>query len=309
MTKTSVPIVFFGSGPVAAKSLQLLVADFSIEAIVTKPRAPHHKGSVPVLELAEERGLPTYTVSSKKELDALVSTRPFQAEVAILIDFGIIVSQAAIDYFPFGIINSHFSLLPQWRGADPLTFSILSGQQQTGVSLMLLSAAMDEGPLLAQTPYDMPPTMTTPELTDILIEASYEALKHIVPQYMQHTIDPAPQENVTLADSTIPTYSRKLTKQDSILDWSKPAIALEREIRAFIEWPKSRATLNGIDVIITKAHVVDKSGKPGTTTIIEKLPAIFCGEQALAIDAIKPAGKKEMTGEGFLAGYKHTFLG
>ena len=309
MNKTSKTIVFFGSGPVAAKSLRLLAEHCTIEAVITKPRAPHHRGDVPVLTEAEALGLPVFTATDKRSLNELFASRPVKSTLGVLIDFGIIVSQQIIDYFPLGIINSHFSLLPEWRGADPLTFSILSGQKETGVSLMLLTAGMDEGPLLAQTPYTIPKDMTTPQLTDELIELSDWSLKHILPLWFDDATTAMPQEEVTQAKSSEPTYSRKLSKQDSILDWNKPAALLEREIRAFAGWPKSRAMLNGLEVVITKAHVADLSGKPSMTDVVDKQPLVYCGEQALVIDQIKPAGKQEMTGEAFLAGYKQTFLG
>src|SRR5688572_6060471 len=113
MTKMSEPIVFFGSGPVAAKSLQLLSKEFKIEAVITKPRPAHHRGEVPVLAAAEELGLTVKTASTKNELDALFSSHEFNSRVGLLIDFGIIVSSKVINYFSLGIVNSHFSVLPQ----------------------------------------------------------------------------------------------------------------------------------------------------------------------------------------------------
>lgn len=311
MKKTSEPIVFFGSGPVAAKSLRLLIPEFHIEAVVTKPRPAHHKGSVPVLELAEKLKIPVKTVENKATLDALIAKRPFGSRLGILIDFGIIVSQKAIDYFSLGIVNSHFSLLPQWRGADPISFSILSGQNQTGVSLMLLVEKMDEGPILAQGVYDLEANETTQSLTTHLVKLSAALLHDSLPKYLSGEITPCSQEAVAAMLTPPPqtSYSRKLTKEDGQLDWSKPAVQLEREIRAFIEWPKSRTTIRGIDIVITKAHVVKTSGRPGTTEVCEKLPIVHCGENALALDRLKPAGKQEMTGEGFLAGYRQVFLG
>lgn len=300
MTKKSEPIVFFGSGPVAAESLSLLAQDFIIEAVVTKPRPPHHRGDVPVLRTAEVLGLPTYTAANRRELNECIESQHFKSRLAILIDFGIIVSQDVINYFPLGIINSHFSLLPEWRGADPITFSILSGQKQTGVSLMLLTAGMDEGPILAYAPYDLLPQITTPELTNDLIELSYKQLRVVVPEYLAGHILPKPQD-----PAKEPTYSRKLSKEDGILDWRKPAQQLEREVRAFIEWPKSHATLGTIPVIVTGTHISQAQGVTGTVTIIDKKPAVHCGRQTLVIDMLKPAGKQEMTGEAFLAGYKH----
>lgn len=254
MTKTSPTIVFFGSGPVAAKSLQLLAQNFEIEAVVTKPST--------VREMVDAfPGGCVYSVNTRQELDNLLASEPFQSQIGILIDFGIIVSQTVIDYFPKGIVNSHFSLLPQWRGADPITFAILSGQKQTGVSLMLLVEAMDEGPLLAQTPYDIKPDETTPSLTAALIELSDQTLKKTLPLWFRGEIQAAPQETTSLYKGK-PSYSRKLTKQDGIIDWKKPAEQIEREIRAFIEWPKSRTSINSLDVVITSSKVVKKQIEP-----------------------------------------------
>lgn len=297
-------IVFFGSGPVAAESLKLLNKSFTIEAAVTKPRPEHHKGSVPVLDVANELGIPVHTVQNKLQLKELASQHSLHSTIAVLIDFGIIVPQSVIDYFPLGIINSHFSLLPEWRGADPITFSVLSGQKATGVSLMMLVAGMDEGPLLAQSPYTLPSTITSPELTTDLIDLSYRMLVEILPDYISGNIGAYPQDA-----SKEPTYSRKLLKNDSIVDWNKPAAQIEREVRAFANWPKTKASFGELELIITRSHVIDKSGKAGKATIIDKLPAVYCGEQALCLDSVKPAGKQEMTGDSFLAGYKQVFLG
>lgn len=303
MTKTSNPILFFGSGPVAAKSLRLLADNFPIEAVITKPRPPHHKGSVPVLEAATDLGLKTITAANKRDLDKIFNNETtFKSDLAILIDFGIIVSQTLIDYFRLGIINSHFSLLPQWRGADPITFSVLSGQKETGVSLMLLTAGMDEGPLLGYAPYTLPDDITTPQLTEDLIRVSNELIKVIVPKYIAGEVQAAPQD-----PSITPTYSRKLTKADGHIDWRKPAAVIEREIRAYAEWPKSWTQLGNLDVIITKAHVTVAKGIPGKIEISNKELLVHCAQQSLAIDKLKPAGKKEMTGESFIAGYKHLF--
>jgi methionyl-tRNA formyltransferase len=300
MKQTSETIVFFGSGPVAAESLRLLVQHCTVEAVITKPRAPHHRGPVPVLELAEELSLPICTAENRKQLNELFEDARFKSRVGVLIDYGIIISQSIINYFPLGIINSHFSVLPEWRGADPITFSILSGQEQTGVSIMLLTAGMDEGPLLGFGEYDLPANITTPELTDDLIQLSDALLQHELPRYLEGEAHIVPQD-VTGREVS---YSRKLTKDDGILDWTKPARVLEREIRAFIEWPKSRGALGKMDVIITKAHVADETGTPGGVTVTDKLPVVYCGEQALVLDRLKPAGKQEMTGQAFLAGYK-----
>ncbi len=293
-----IPVVFFGSGPVAARSLELLLPDFDVIAVVTKPKPPHHKGDFPVITTAEKAGLPFFTVSNRRELSELITAEPFRTKVAILIDFGIIVGQDIIDYFPKGIINSHFSLLPQWRGADPITFAILSGQRKTGVSLMLIDEGMDTGKIIRQKSLAIQPDDTTPSLTERLIGLSHELLKHDVGTYLAGTL---PARNQPHPDRA--TYSRKLTKEDGILDFSKPAEILEREIRAFIEWPKSRTKLADIDVIITSASVAEHRGNPGDFEIKNDQLIIFCTENALLIHRLKPAGKTEMSTQAFIAGY------
>lgn len=309
MNKLSKTVVFFGSGPVAAKALELLAQSFAIEAVITKPKPAHHKGSFPVLDIAEKLRVPVITAGNKQELSEVIGAHHFESQVAVLIDFGIIVSQDVIDAFPLGIVNSHFSLLPEWRGADPITFAILSGQKETGVSLMLLVEAMDEGPILSQGAYALPKNITTPELTDYLIRLSNALLADALPKYMKSELKPAPQEKVAemMNRSTEPTYSRKLTKEDGIIDWHKPAAQLEREIRAFLEWPKSHAAIGDQIVIITQAHVESGLGEPGTLWKQPKKLGYYTTHDILVIDKLKPAGKGEMTTEAFLAGYGSRF--
>ncbi len=304
MKKTSETIVFFGSGPVAAECLELLIEDFDIEAVITRPKPTHHRGDYPVLPVAAKHNLPTYTPDSKKALSELFAQTSFESRIGLVIDYGIIIQADVIESFPLGILNSHFSLLPQWRGADPLSFAILSGQKQTGVSLMRINEKMDEGPLLAQATYDIPDNMTTPELTDALIELSYYTLQEIIPLYLKEEIEPLPQEIGSVAEDPVVSYSRKLQKSDGVLDWRKPADVLEREIRAYTDWPKSRSTIAGKDVIITSANVIAESGEPGDVRIIDKQLVVYCGSDALQVTTLKPSGKHEMTGQAFLAGHQ-----
>lgn len=303
--KNPQPIIFFGTGPVAARSLELLLEHQIIEAVITKPKPEGHRGSFPVFEVANEYKLRVIEVASKTELSEKLASSDITAKVGVLIDFGIIVSQDVIDYFPFGIVNSHFSLLPQWRGADPITFSILSGQKETGVSLMLLVEAMDEGPLLAQSILELPSDITAPVLTGQLIQLSDKMLEQILPLYSEGEVQPAPQETVSIAPSKTATYSRKLTKQDGKVNWNKPAIEIEREVRAYQQWPKSYTKLANKAVEIITAKLSSYSGKPGAVVINNKEIHICCGQDSLQILELKPAGKKSMSAEAFLAGHSH----
>lgn len=306
-TKTSgkTPVVFFGSGPVSAKSLELLQKSFYIEAVVTKPTT-HDQMSV----VSGDSSI--YAVSNRKELDALIESKPFSSQVAILVDFGIIVSQKVIDSFPKGIINSHFSLLPQLRGADPISFAILEGLGKTGVSLMLLVEAMDEGPVIACGVYDLKGNETTPELTDRLILLSDALLKAELPKYISgetKCVDQSKIPELIPGHPHQPSYSRKLTKDDGTLDFTKPAERLEREIRAFIDWPKSRTTIAGKDVIITQAYTMPSIGAeqaPGDLTVVKESSqlGIATSDGTLWIEKLKPAGKREMSAGEFIRGYK-----
>lgn len=295
-------VVFFGSGPVAAKSLGLLQKHCEIEAVVTKPSTLKEMAAV-----AKE--IPIHSVSNGDELDALIENNSFKSRLGILIDFGIIVSRGVIDSFEKGIINSHFSLLPEWRGADPITFSILSGQTQTGVSLMLLVEAMDEGPILSFGIQDITSSMTEPELTHRLVLLSDGLLAVEIPRYLTGETKLMDQEDIgskmMLNYPKKPTYSRKLTKEDGILDFTKPADQLDREVRAFITWPKSRTTIANKDVVILRT-AVDSSvtGKRGNVfQTKDKKIGIFTSKGALIIEELKPAGKNAMTARAFLAGY------
>lgn len=296
-----IPIVFFGTGPVAAESLKLLLANFDVQAVVTKPKPAHHRGNFPVLDVATKNSLAVFTVSNKQELSDLIANKPFQTGLAILIDFGIIVGRDVIDYFPKGIVNSHFSLLPEWRGADPITFSILSGQKKTGVSLMLINESMDTGKLITSRVHQIEEHATTTQLTNQLILLSNQLLTEYLPGYLDGSLQPRSQPHPDRA-----TYSRKLTKKDGVLDFNKPARILECEIRAFSEWPKSRTTLNGLDIVITKAHVENASGTPGSYKTDKYSLLVFCGDgKALALEEVKPVGKQAMSIQGFLAGYQN----
>lgn len=296
----SAPVVFFGSGPVAAKSLRLLNEHRQIEAVITKSKASHHRGSVPVLETATELKIPVIEVGSKSELDEKLKNSNLQSKLGILIDFGIIVSNNVINYFPLGIINSHFSLLPEWRGADPITFAVLSGQKVTGVSLMLLVEKMDEGPLLAQANLDIDNTITTPILTDKLIHISDMLLKKNIDKYMNGTLITKPQDAKVKA-----TYSYKLAKENGIVDTSKTAIQIDREIRAYQGWPGSKFTFGNLETTITKAHVLECELRPGEIELSKNSLIIGCSKDGISIDSIKPAGKSEMPIASFIAGYRN----
>jgi methionyl-tRNA formyltransferase len=291
-------LIFFGSGPVGAKSLELLNKNFTIETVITKPKPLHHKGVTPVIEMADKLGIRVLTAENKSSLSTLIKETKFNSKIGVLIDFGIIVSQDVIDSFELGIVNSHFSLLPKWRGADPIRFSILSGDKKTGVSLMILDRGMDTGKLLMQKSIPLETDETEPSLTDKLIKLSDSMLKDALKQYKSEKLRPRAQPHPNRA-----TYSRKISKSDGLIDWDKPADDIEREIRAFVEWPKSRTNIGSVEVIISKAKVKNISGQVGKAVVKNNQLLIGCGQDSLLVLKLKPIGKQTMDSTEFIRGY------
>ncbi len=292
-------IVFFGSGPVAARCLVLLLQHCDVEAVITKTRPAHHKHDAPVISTAARHDIPVYTASAKAELSRLVTSLHFKSRVGILIDFGIIVKRQTIDAFELGIINSHFSLLPQLRGADPITFAILEGHHKTGVSLMCIDEGLDTGKLITYRSLHLAPHETAPTLTDRLVVLSDELLQKFLPRYLRGDVLPRQQPHPDRA-----TYTRKLTRADGIINWHEPAVLIERKIRAFQPWPRMHTQFGKLNVIITSASVVDTTtGDPSALYISAKSLTVQTGKGQLVINHLQPAGKKEMPIEAFLRGY------
>lgn len=298
MTDNKISIVFFGSGPVAASSLEGILNDFEIELVITKSRPPYHRQPAPVEELSANNGLEVAFANTKNEVDVILKNKVIKSQIGLIIDYGVIVSGLAIEKFPKGIINSHFSLLPRWRGADPITYCLLAGDSETGVSLMKIIPKLEEGPLIAQKKIPLDPKIDSIQLTKQLIGLSNGMLKEYIPKYMKGLLPALPQSDLNIS------YSHKIKKSDGVIDWQKPAAQIEREIRAYAGWPKSRTKLSQIDCIITEAEVSQKTGRPGDYEINGKKLLIFTSNGSISVNRIQPAGKKEMSIEEFLRGYE-----
>lgn len=292
MKDISRTIIFFGSGPVAYESLKFLIDIFDIEAVITKPKKSNFKETPMVEKLAMLNNLNLLFADSKKELNIIFKSTNFKSEIGILVDYGVIISQEVIDKFKLGIVNSHFSLLPEWRGADPITFSILSGQSKTGVSLMIIESKLDTGKIIAQKSLKLSLDETNVSLTKKLIDLSNQLLAHYIPLYLDGKIRPRQQSHPDRA-----TYSKKITKLDGKIDWSQPADKIDRQIRAYQGWPKSYTKLKDKAVIITKAHTVPRQ--------LDDRTAIECGDKNyLIIDELIPINGKKMSLKDFLNGLR-----
>jgi methionyl-tRNA formyltransferase len=219
-------------------------------------------------------------------------------DAGIVVAYGKLIPSVILEQFPKGLINIHASLLPRYRGASPIESAILAGDDATGVTLMRLDKGMDTGPTYDVAKLQLTGTETRPDLYAQLAELGSEHLSAKLTAILEGNIVPVPQ------DSTQATTVGLIRKQDGHIDWSQPAITIERQIRAYLDWPGSRTEITGTDATITAAHIHVADGPAGTAfkTPSSEL-AVYAGVGSLIIDRLKPAGKREMTGLEFLAGH------
>jgi methionyl-tRNA formyltransferase len=307
MKKMSETILFFGNERLAtgvstsAPTLRALIkSGYQIAAVVTNYEASQSRNArtLEVAEVAKEHNIPL--LLPKKLLDIKDQLKAYQATAAVLVAYGRIIPEEIIALFPKGIINIHPSLLPRHRGPTPIESAILSGDSKTGVSIMQLAKEMDAGPVFAQSELPLTGNETKPLLVESLLAIGQAMISELLPDILSGAIVALPQDNAQA------TFDQLISKNDGIIDWHKPAVQLEREVRAYLEWPKSRTILGSTEVIITRSAIVDKTGTPGTVVAEERQLVVYSGEQALQILSLKPAGKQEMSAEAFLSGYGKT---
>jgi methionyl-tRNA formyltransferase len=281
----------------------LIESGYTIVAVVSHHSESKSRNQRPleVATIAEKHNIPLYLPDKPSEITFELSE--LKPDIAVLVAYGRIINQTVIDIFPDGIINIHPSLLPQYRGPTPIESVILNGDSKTGVSIMKLSAGMDDGPVYAQRPIEGVGDNDKNSLYKKVSATSTDLFFDIFPQILNGTLQPTNQLDEEA------TYSKLIQKSDGVVDWMKPAAQLEREVRAYTGWPQSRAKLGSIDTIITKAHVVPISdGEPGHITITDENGMVNLmvntTEGYLCIDEIKPLGKKEMPISAFLSGYR-----
>lgn len=294
-------IVFFGTGNTSLDALQALCLDFTIEAVVTKPAVKTSSGRARPTEVekwANSQGLKVFTPSSRKELALLFEEHNFESTTGVVLDYGLIIPQSVIESFTLGIINSHFSLLPLHRGADPIRAAILEGDQTTGVTIMKIVATLDAGPILTWAEYDLDPQITEPDLRTALSELNCALLPETLQLYLNGDIDPIEQ------DVTQATFTSKVSKEDGLLDPAKSATQLEREIRAYITWPKSYILVQDQQITIKKAIASDIKVEVGKLSVHDKKLYFGCEDSSLEILELQPAGKATMNAQGFVNGYQ-----
>lgn len=301
---TPLRIIFAGTPDFAARHLQaLLDAGHQVIAVYTQPDRPAGRGQQlqpsAVKQLALQHNLAVYQPKSLKKAPAQQELAALNADLMIVVAYGLILPQAVLDTPRLGCINVHGSLLPRWRGAAPIQRAIWAGDAQTGVTIMQMDAGLDTGAMLSTVSCDIDDTDTSASLYDKLAILGPKALLAALANL------PALQQQAQIQDNSHASYAEKLHKDEALLNFNKPATALQREIRAFNPWPVSYLTLAQGSIKVWQASAQSSNSDKAAGTILSADKhgiRIACAEGALLITQLQPPGKKVMAAADFLNG-------
>ena len=292
-------LVFFGTGPTSLEALQCLAEEFNIELIITKPPAKNSAGKLFTNQVqiwAEQNNIKTINPINKSDLSEMLAQAQPISQLGVVLDYGMIIPKDVIDYFEHGILNSHFSLLPKYRGADPIRTAILSDDDITGVTIIHITPGLDDGPILtwAEQPIN---NMNAIELRETLSNLNCALLPETIKLYLNNELEMVEQyDNES-------THTKKTTKEVGKLDPNKTSAELEREVRAYVGWPKSYFDWDNKTHIVHKAQGSDYQVQKGELKVIDKKLLFGCKDGSLEILDIQPANKPKMNALAFINGY------
>lgn len=286
----------------------LLPEGYEIVTVITRPDKPSGRGREvafsPVKQTAQSYGLPVWQPGSFKKQENSQALAAYKADLYIVAAFGQILPQAVLDQPRCGTLNVHASLLPKYRGPDPIAEAILQGDKETGVSIMLLDAGVDTGPVLMRQSIALSNDETTGSLTVKLAQLGAQALRETLPLWVTGKLQPQSQ------DEARASHTHMSQKEDGKIDWEKPAAVLARQIRAYMPWPGSYTFWRGKMLKIITAHpssIEVEQPVPGTTIIREEADhqvlEVVTGSGVLVIKQLQIEGKRAMSAEEFLRGY------
>lgn len=294
-------IVFMGSPMLARTILERVAAAYPVYGVITQPDRPAGRGKVltppPVKLLAEQLGCRIIQPLRLKDPENLDILREWAPDILLVAAYGQILRQNVLDLPPLGCVNVHASLLPRWRGAAPIQAAILAGDSRTGVCIMRMDAGIDTGPVFATREIPITDTDDADSLSGKLAVLGGDLLVETLPSILDGTAEAIPQTE------TGATYARMLKKEDGLLDFQSTVQELSNRVRALYPWPGTYLIFENQPLKILKTMILmDSHGKPGTRSIIDGKPVIFCGQGALLLEEVQPAGKKSMDGKTFLNG-------
>lgn len=306
----SLRIVFAGTPEFAAVHLKALIdSDHSLVGVYTQPDRPANRGkklqASPVKQVALDHGLDVYQPLNFKSEEAVAELAALNADLMIVVAYGLILPKVVLDTPKHGCLNVHASLLPRWRGAAPIQRCIEAGDQQTGITIMQMDIGLDTGDMLAKVTTDIQASDTGGSLHDRLAEMGPAALLSVLEQVESGQLAPESQQD------ELANYAHKLNKQEALLDWSLPADALALKVRAFNPFPVSYC-LSGDDRIrVLEAEVVSTeplSKLPGTLLAVGPEGVdVCCQTGVLRLCKVQLPGKKPMAVADVINGQPNLF--
>lgn len=294
-------IIFAGTPEFAVPTLRMLLAsEHEVCAVYTQPDRPAGRGRKltpsPVKALALSAGVPVLQPESLKTPEAIAAMQAFEADLLIVVAFGMILTQAVLDIPKLGCLNVHGSILPRWRGAAPIHRAIMAGDSETGVTIMRIVRKLDAGDMLHKEYLPIGVHDTSSDVHDKLAELGAIGMQKVLVQIMDGTLQAEVQ------DETLVTYAEKLQKQEAELDWSLTAVQLDRQVRGLNPWPVAQTLLKGEVLRIWRASIVP--GKvdllPGTVRQEGQVLLVATGKDWLSLEEVQLPGGKRLTAQVFL---------
>lgn len=303
--KKTYNIVFAGTPDFAARHLQALIqSPHHITAVYTQPDRPAGRGkklqASAVKQLATTHDLPLYQPASLRSEEAQQQLADLDADIMIVVAYGLILPQRVLDIPVYGCLNVHGSLLPRWRGAAPIQRAIWAGDSKTGVTIMQMDKGLDTGDILLKSTIDISPADTSASL--------YEKLAEIGPPTLLETLASLTEIQSEPQNNEQANYAQKLTKEEARIDWQQDALQLERNIRAFNPWPVCYFEVKDKPVKVWRASVSNAEGTPGTILAADKQGILVAtGGGSLRLETIQLAGKKAMSAAEVLNARRQEF--
>ncbi|GAA3710646.1 methionyl-tRNA formyltransferase [Oceanisphaera sediminis] len=302
-------IIFAGTPDFAARHLQaLLGSEHNVVAVYTQPDRPAGRGKKltpsPVKVAAEQAGIPVFQPQSLRNEEAQQQLAALNADIMVVVAYGLILPQVVLDAPRLGCINVHGSLLPRWRGAAPIQRAIWAGDRETGVTIMQMDKGLDTGDMLHLARLPITPEDTSASLYDKLAGIGPPALLQALTHIADGSINAEPQ------DDALANYAEKLSKEEARIDWQLPAEQIERNVRAFNPWPVSYFMVDEHNIKVWQAQVLDEHNDQAPGTLIRAGKAgidVATGKGVLRLLSLQPPGKKAMTCQDLLNARKDWF--